>query len=328
MRLAHRPAHDETPAAVPRRLAVVPFHASSVATAGRLMAGRLVRRVLRPLRVLAGRFALSEETIFTGPHGCIRAAASFVTWNQIEGDYLEFGVYRGESLAAAYRALEFNQRERRASGFDSPGIDWPDPLPLRFDSFEGLPPGSGRATIRTIFPARMVARSESSRRTSANEGVDLARVVTIPGFYERTLNRETKSEMGLRKAALVMIDCDLYESTVPVLDFLTDLVGQGTVLIFHDWFRFKGRPDCGEQRACREWLARNSLFELIEYWREGPQAVSFLVNLKPSTDALSAAQRRFARRARQSRLSLTASCRLDQASAAIADPSARLRGCA
>ena len=77
-----------------------------------------------------------------------------------------------------------------------------------------------------------------------------------------------------------MIDCDLYESTVPVLDFLTDLVGQGTVLIFHDWFRFKGRPDCGEQRACREWLARNPQLELIEYWREGPQAVSFLVNLK------------------------------------------------
>ncbi len=105
-------------------------------------------------------------------------------------------------------------------------------------------------------------------------------MVTVPGFYEQSLTAETKRRLGLTRAALVMIDCDLYESTVPVLAFLTDLVGQGSILIFHDWFRFKGSPDCGEQRACREWLARNPHIELIEYWREGPQAVSFLVNLR------------------------------------------------
>ena len=77
-----------------------------------------------------------------------------------------------------------------------------------------------------------------------------------------------------------MIDCDLYESTVPVLEFLTDLVGQGTILIFHDWFRFRASPNCGEQRACREWLERNPHLELVEFWREGPQTVSFVVNLK------------------------------------------------
>jgi hypothetical protein len=46
------------------------------------------------------------------------------------------------------------------------------------------------------------------------------------------------------------------------------------------WFRFKGDPRQGEQRACAEWLARNPQFELIEYWREGPQAMSFLVSMK------------------------------------------------
>jgi hypothetical protein len=51
--------------------------------------------------------------------------------------------------------------------------------------------------------------------------------------------------------------------------------GHGTIIIVQDWFRFKGDPRRGKQRACAEWLARNPQFELIEYWREGPQAVSF-----------------------------------------------------
>lgn len=243
---------------------------------------KALRRILRPLRLLAGRIGLSENGNFTGPHSCIHTAASFVAWNQIEGDYLEFGVYRGESLAVAYHALRRHRREHSASGFDSPeykGWQANPPRFFAFDSFEGLPSGSVERHV-DYFPGAYGCSEAEFKANIARQGVDLTRVVTVPGFFDRSLNQETKRKYGLKKAALVMIDCDLYESTVPVLEFLTDLVGQGTILIFHDWFRFKGRPDCGEQRACREWLARNPQLELIEYWREGPQPVSFLVNLK------------------------------------------------
>ena len=240
-----------------------------------------VRRVLRPLRVAAGRFVITERN-YIGAHGCIHTAASFVTWNQVEGDYLEFGVYRGESFAAAYRALLAGRQLLRADASGSPEtLRWTQTVPrfFAFDSFAGLPGGGGER--QHDYHEGSYACSEAEFRSNlAREGMDLERVVTVPGFYDRTLNAATKQKHGLQKAALVMIDCDLYESTVPVLDFLTDLVGQGTVLIFHDWFRFQGSPQHGEQRACREWLARNPGLELIEYWREGPQAVSFVVNLK------------------------------------------------
>ena len=244
------------------------------------MLGRVVRRLMRRRRILP------EDGHLTGPHGCIRTAASFVTWNQIAGDYLEFGVYRGESFAAAYHALEANRRNYFASDFDSTFDsteyqNWKNYPPrfFAFDSFRGLPTGAAERQV-DYFPGAYGCSEQEFAANIAHEGLDLSRVVTVPGFYDRTLNAETKRKHGLRKAALVMIDCDLYESTVPVLDFLTDVVAQGSVLIFHDWFRFKGRPDCGEQRACHEWLARNPHLELIEHWREGPQAVSFLVNLK------------------------------------------------
>lgn len=226
---------------------------------------------------------------FIGPTGCIETAASFAAWNQVEGDYLEFGVYKGESFAAAFRAMNAARRPFSSTPNDPPEYaHWRANPPrfFAFDSFEGLPPGPAERHVD--YGVGAYACSEGQFLDNLKrEGVDLSRVVTIPGYYDKTLTPELKSRYGLEKAAVVMIDCDLYESTVPVLDFLTDIVDQGTVLIFQDWFRFKGRPGSGEQRACREWLARNPHLELIEYWREGPQAVSFIVNLKENDPAQS-----------------------------------------
>lgn len=249
------------------------------------MLGSVIKRLIRPLRVLAGRFVLlpeDEAHNFIGSHGCLRTAASFVTWNQVDGDYLEFGVYEGDSFAAAYHAIMHCRTLHLTRGYDSPEYrHWQETRPrfFAFDSFEGLP--SSGIDQHVDYGAGAYQCSEDRFRANlVKHGVDLSDVVVVPGFYDRTLNREIKERHELRKAAVAMIDCDLYESTVSVLDFLTDLVDQGTVLIFHDWFRFRGSPHRGEQRACREWLARNPHLELAEYWREGPQAVSFLVNLK------------------------------------------------
>ncbi len=56
-------------------------------------------------------------------------------------------------------------------------------------------------------------------------------------------------------AHIVHVDCDLYVSTVPVLEFLAPLLGKGSVIIFDDWFSFYDEPDPwihGEQRAFNE----------------------------------------------------------------------------
>jgi O-methyltransferase len=245
------------------------------------MPTNMIERILHPLRLGARRFLmLPEEGSYTGEHGCLHAAASFLAWNQIEGDYLEFGVYQGDSFATAYRAI-LNQRRLHASflGNSPQSNGHSRPRFFAFDSFSGLPQEPG-ARHADYAPGAYACSQDKFIRNIERRGVDLKDVVVVPGLYDRTLNEETKERYGLRRAALVMIDCDLYESTVPVLEFLTDLVDQGTILIFHDWFRFRGSPKCGEQRACREWQERNPHLELIEYWREGPQAVSFLTSLR------------------------------------------------
>jgi len=247
------------------------------------MSGTMVRRMLRPVQLAARRFLmLPAEGNLTGTHGCVYTAASFVAWNQVEGDYLEFGVYQGDSFAEAYRSIGYQrQQQARFGNGSTEHQQWTKTRPrfFAFDSFEGLPSGPG-ARQADYEPGAYSCSQDKFKKNIAELGVNLDDVVVVPGFYDQTLNAETKQRYGLRRVAMVMIDCDLYESTVPVLEFLTDLVGQGTILIFHDWFRFQGNPKCGEQRACREWLERNPQLELVEYWREGPQAVSFLVNMR------------------------------------------------
>jgi O-methyltransferase len=252
------------------------------------MTNRFLNTLLNPLRLAARRFVMLPpvEKAYTGPHGCLRTAAQFVTWNQIPGDYCEFGVSTGDSFAAAYHAISGLRRKHGSYGLlaesNSPEFRrWLDEKPrfIAFDSFEGLPPGTGERHADYTVGA-FACGEDDFRRNIAQQNVDLSEVITVKGFYDQTLNEETKKRHQISKVAIAMVDCDLYESTVPVLDFLTEVVQQGTIIIFDDWFRFRGSPKQGEQRAFREWEKKNPHLELIEYWREGPQAVSFLVNFR------------------------------------------------
>jgi hypothetical protein len=236
---------------------------------------RLAWRILGP--------AVGRSQGYIGQHGCIRCAASFLAWNQIDGDYLEFGVYRGSSFAEAYRAI-WSVRDVVRDFIDNEEVDeWYGRRPkfVAFDSFAGLPGGDTDRHEDYGEGAYSCSEAEFLRNIK-NRGVNLNDVLTLPGFYNETLTPEAKQRLNIRRASLVLIDCDLYESTVSVLNFLTDLLQQGTIIIFDDWYRYKGRPDKGEQRACREWLENNPHIELVQYWQQGPQAVSFLVNLRDS----------------------------------------------
>lgn len=165
------------------------------------------------------------------------------------GDYLEFGVARGTSLISAW---DIAQRYR---AFDHSRF-------FAFDSFCGLPSGEGD------FVAGDMAYAEGTfRRFARQAGVDLRRVYTIAGFFDKNLTSSLANELAIEpgRAHVVHIDCDLYRSAVPVLDFIAPLLGVGSVIIFDDWFSFEdeARPeDHGEQRAFGEWAERDCFQQL------------------------------------------------------------------
>ena len=225
---------------------------------------------------------------YVGDNGCVRAAASFMTWNQVSGDYLEFGVWRGFSFATAWHEIQRQRGNHIRLGYDTPEYnEWKRSRPrfFAFDCFEGLPGGGAEARMVDYHPGSYLCSESEFRQNLTDRGVDLQDVVVVKGLYQDTCSPETRDRHALRKAAVVMIDCDLYSSTVPVLDFITPIVQQGTIIIFDDWFRFQANPDCGEQRACREWLVRNPHIQLVEFWRQCPQAVCFVVNIQDALNS-------------------------------------------
>ena len=219
-------------------------------------------------------------------------AARFAACEMIEGDYLEFGVYRGDSFVTAYHTLQRHFRDRIAQSTGGAGeaearrrrqVILDGMRYVAFDSFQGLPALSEEDAATPDFTAGQYAASEQEfRSTLAEHDVPADRVVVVPGWFKDTCTPETRRAHDLRKAAVVWIDADLYSSARTALDFVTPLLQDGTVVVFDDWFSYRGSPYEGEQRAFREWLEGLApRWTAAEHARESWKRMSFIMSRVP-----------------------------------------------
>ena len=196
----------------------------------------------------------------------VEQIAEYLVGAQVPGDYLEFGVYQGATFRHAFKCLSPYFREMRF---------------VAFDSFEGLPEPRGvdaAGGYTGNFRRSDFACSEAQFRAAlAASGADMSRVRIVKGWFDETLLPGKEKEHGIDKAAVAWIDCDLYESTVPVLKFLTPRLSAGSVIAFDDWRCFRNSPEHGEQKACREWLAANPRIRLDELFAFGWNGMTFTV---------------------------------------------------
>ncbi len=175
-------------------------------------------------------------------------AFNYARSEQIPGDYAEFGVWTGRTFIEAWRVGRSLGTPRRY---------------FAYDSFEGLPDAEGVEDTGRFKPGEFSHSRRAFEARLRRARVPAADVEIVEGFYEHSLKPDA---LQPREVAIAWVDCDLYVSTVPVLEFLTDRLSQGAILLFDDWFCFKGDPEAGEQRACSEWLARNPGITLVP-WR-------------------------------------------------------------
>lgn len=190
-----------------------------------------------------------------------RRAIEFVDYEKVEGDILEFGVFTGMSLAMlaeAYRRRWQTDVERRLAGFDS------------FSGLKGLSEQHPRweegdcAINDSWHPLLAVgARVTPDVTLRLFEASGLPRPEVEAGRFEETLPRLLGSKY--RRAAIVHIDCDLYEPTRWVLDSLEPLLQDGTLLLFDDWFHYRANPEAGESRALQAFLETHPGWEAIQY---------------------------------------------------------------
>ncbi len=178
------------------------------------------------------------------------------------GDYLEFGVYQGNSMMAMQEAVRRVGLERvRFFGFDS---------------FAGLP--SEAEWDGPWSEGEFRSDIEFTRKRLTEGGADWDRTELIKGFFSDTLTDELREQHGLEKASLIMVDADLYTSSRDALAFCAPLIRDTTAIFFDDWN--STGEDGGEKRAFRELLEAHPDLEAEEIGTYSPNALSFVVTRK------------------------------------------------
>lgn len=169
--------------------------------------------------------------------------------NRIVGDYYEFGCHR-------VRTFRMALTEARHQNLDSMRF-------LAFDSFKGLPPTTSDPTLELWHqPGVLATPMAEFRRLVDAHGVYADRVETFEGYYNESLTKELQRRLLSRGShiALVTIDCDLYESAVPVFEFIEPLLQEGSVVYLDDLLvGYKASPTKGVARAFLEFQQKSRL---------------------------------------------------------------------
>jgi len=200
-------------------------------------------------------------------------AIEYVDYEAIPGDIVEFGVFTGISLALLAKAHSFDPKgiERRVAGFDS---------------FEGLPganepharwqPGdcSLNHSWHPLLKVGDPVTPEVTRRLFAVCGLEAPLLHVGP--FEQTLPAAFPAVH--RQVALVHFDCDLYESTRDALAAIAPALQDGAMLLFDDWFHYRGHPGKGESRAFSEFLAAHPEWGAVQYQPYATFCNSFILH--------------------------------------------------
>lgn len=181
----------------------------------------------------------------------ISEGVQLVYSSAVEGDIAEFGIFQGISIRVMALTMAMLDNENKQH------ITMPQKHLHGFDSFKGLP----RATLSGDIDSPMVAMGAWAEGTCPSPGeavirskleaiLPAERVHLYPGWFVDTLPTQAPET----KYAIVHLDCDLYESTIQVLDdlFLNKRLADGSILMFDDFLENRSSKKHGQRKAWEE----------------------------------------------------------------------------
>jgi O-methyltransferase len=217
---------------------------------------RMLDRVAVPyIFELYRRERLARQEFFYNAFKALR-------FNGIDGDYAEFGSWGGMTFKLAYAESRRHGHQARL---------W------AFDSFEGLPePREGKDEHPEWRRGKMATNVEEFHAICDANGIPRDVYDVVPGFYEETLPRQEQPS----NIALAYVDCDLYSSTISVLDFLRPRLKHGMIVAFDDYFCWSPTQASGERTAWREHVANDDSWDWVPYVQYGWAGQSYVLEAR------------------------------------------------
>ena len=185
-----------------------------------------------------------------------------LSFNGISGDYAEFGCEGGTSMWLAWQEIAANPVARHM---------W------AFDPFAGIPKTEDPEDDQlTWIPDTVSMGVDDFHSVLATRGVPRDAYTTVDGDFAASLPR-LGSHAEPRDIALAYIACDLYSSTVSVLEFLEPRIKHGMILAFDDYYCWTASDVSGERAALETFAADHPEWNFHRYMAIDWDGAAFVV---------------------------------------------------
>lgn len=192
----------------------------------------------------------------TGPERlwALLHSVRYLEANEISGDFVECGVWKGGSSFLMAKALQMLGSDRNLWLFDTfDGMVEPTEKDIALDGSSAkvlMERDKDRKKTSDIWA---IAPESEVRDNMARSGYPLKQINFVRGDVKDTLQSET-----LRSVALARLDTDWYESTKHELAMIMPRMVSGGVVIVDDYGHFSG-----SRQAVDEWLREAKLHPLL-----------------------------------------------------------------
>jgi len=206
-----------------------------------------------------------ENTV--SKYTAIKKAFYITAHDDTLGDYLEFGVFTGSSFNFAIKINRkidkiFNkQTSCEFIGFDS------------FQGFGEIKDFDQHPSFKNKF--FLVKKKKVLR--NIKKIAKKNRYKIVEGFYQNTIKDKKPKDLNLNKARVIMIDCDLKESTVLALEFVKPCLQKGTIILFDDFHYYKGDINKGEYGAFKDFKKKYPEIMFRKILNYGYAGVGYIV---------------------------------------------------
>lgn len=222
------------------------------------------------IRAIASVHPAIEHNI--GKIAALKKAFYLANLEDVAGDYVEFGMYEGTSFIGAF---ECHMGTR---------------LPLTparafwgYDSFSGFKYSSDSDTHPFFREGDFSSSYEATCTRVARHFRDRAKWMITPGYVEDTIKGRKAADVGIGKIAVAFIDLDLGEPARVALDFIRPALQGGSIIIFDDFFAYRGSRTRGVAGAFEAFRCANLDIEFRRIFDYGYGGQALIVVEPPAS---------------------------------------------
>lgn len=220
------------------------------------MIKEIIRKFLDRAGTVRGSINLNTRV------GALHKAWGYIFTNHILGDYVEFGVYKGDSFIASieehvkFKKWLSNQKTSIESWRQEVAKKSPLNKEIIFhglDTFDGMPKNNEDEIL--FREKSFLSNFDEVNKRIKNKKINFQLYKGIFNKSDDIFQKNIKN----RNIAIANIDCDISESTIDALRMIKNNLSVGSILMLDDYNLFSANNLNGQRKALIEFCKNSNL---------------------------------------------------------------------